>query len=359
MSNTTHRSYPKPVPENFVSDDVVLLQQALDAVDGDIHLLFAAIAGLAPINHEHVIADVQGLSAALADKSDAGHSHTLEALSDVGGTIAAPAGSLLVKLVDGTWGPASPASVVGLHEHVIEDVVNLQAALDGLTSAAQVNAATNAALSDTDEVGARKASNGTWIKRTLVQFAGEIVKRMGPRIQADTVYKANPVDADMGVLADSAASWQAKGFTLANLWANYLKAKADALYLAVANIATAAEYRSKTADKVLTADKVWAAASPVNLGGALSGNLALNFASFYQAYGTLAANITFNTATGLTAGQSGVIVLINPGSFTLALNTATFLSSGAISLATGKNDISYYVDQDLKVHVMLAGKGMA
>lgn len=42
--------------------------------------------------------------------------------------------------------------------------------------------------------------------------------------------KTTPVDADKIKLLDSAASFAAKVVTLTNLWANYLKAKTDALY---------------------------------------------------------------------------------------------------------------------------------
>jgi hypothetical protein len=145
-----------------------------------------------------------------------------------------------------------------------------------------------------------------------------------------------------------------------NLWSNYLKGKADAVYLAIANVATAAQYRAKAADKVLTADKVFGAAAPVDL-GSLSGSVTLDFAAFFHAYGTLAANITFSAASNLAPGQTGVIVLTNPGAFTLGVNTATFIANNGagIQLASGKNDISYYVDHDLKVHIFLVGKGMA
>lgn len=45
--------------------------------------------------------------------------------------------------------------------------------------------------------------------------------------------KTTPVDADETTIADSADSNKAKKLTLTNLWANYLKAKADALYQAI------------------------------------------------------------------------------------------------------------------------------
>ena len=50
--------------------------------------------------------------------------------------------------------------------------------------------------------------------------------------------KSTPVDADEIPVADSAASYALKKFTLTNLWTNYLKAKADALYALLAGSAS-------------------------------------------------------------------------------------------------------------------------
>lgn len=248
MSNTANRSYPKPVATNNVSDDVLLLQQAMDLVDGDIQLLFAAIAGLAPINHEHVIADIQGLSTALDGKAAAGHTHTLDDLSDVAGAALAPAGYLLVKQVDGSWGPASPASIVGAHQHVIADVVNLQTALDGLASSAQIAAAAEVAFDPADYVGARRATDGSFIKSTWSTLRAAVVVAFGANL-ANRTPKSTPIDADLLGIADSAATNATKKVTFLEAWTNYFKVKADALYQLVnakltsfGNLANAAGY---------------------------------------------------------------------------------------------------------------------
>jgi hypothetical protein len=237
MSNTVHRAYPKPVPTNNVSDDVLVLQQAMDLVDGDIHLLFAAIAELAPVSHEHVIADITGLSAELAGKAAVDHTHTLEDLSDVGGTVAAPAGYLLVKQSDGTWGPASPASVVGAHQHVISDVVNLQTALDGLTGQNQILNAVDTTVSDADHFGIRKFSNGTFIKRTWTQLKASVFAGWGALIATGTS-KPIVIDADVIDLADSAAANATRKVSFLELWDNYFKVKANALYQPLKTILT-------------------------------------------------------------------------------------------------------------------------
>ena len=128
------------------------------------------------------------------------------------------------------------------------------------------------------------------------------------------------------------------------------------------SIATAANYLSGTAQKLMTVANVWAAAVPVDLGSAMSGNVAMNFANGINYFGTLAAAITFNSQTGGKHGQSGVITLTNPGgAYTVSVNTSVFKTHNAagISLGAGENKLGYYVDRDGKVFLYIAGKAVA
>ncbi|MBK8085070.1 MAG: hypothetical protein IPK28_15285 [Devosia sp.] len=106
--------------------------------------------------------------------------------------------------------------------------------------------------------------------------------------------------------------------------------------------------------------RVWDAAVPVSL-GTPSGNVTLDFAAFINGFMSPAANITFFAANNRKAGQSGQIRVWNPSARTLSLNTSIFVTpNGAgIALGTNRNILSYYVDDELLVHVFLAGKGMA
>lgn len=112
MANTTNRGIPKPVDTNFVSHDVALLQAAFDKVDGDLHDLFVALNGVAPVSHSHTIAGVSGLQAALDAKAPVNHTHTLAQLTDVAGADAAAVGYLLVKAASG-WSVQSVSATVG------------------------------------------------------------------------------------------------------------------------------------------------------------------------------------------------------------------------------------------------------
>lgn len=183
MGNTTNRNYPKPVPANAISDDVFSLINAFDMIDTDVAALVSGLAGKAPSSHTHTIANVTGLQTALDGKSATTHSHALDDLSDVSGTAGAATGFVLVK-GSTDWVPASPASALGAHSHVIGDVTNLQAALDSK-------------IAFTDLTGAST--------------------------------KTTPVDADTVPLNDSAASNAIKKLTWANVKAT-LKTYFDSLY---------------------------------------------------------------------------------------------------------------------------------
>ena len=62
---------------------------------------------------------------------------------------------------------------------------------------------------------------------------------LGTSIHAASV-KSTPVDADEVGLSDSSASWILKRLSLSNLWTNYIKGKADALYVALTGTQTVA-----------------------------------------------------------------------------------------------------------------------
>jgi hypothetical protein len=86
-------------------------------VMADVTGLTAALAGKSAIGHTHVMADVAGLTAALAFKSDITHTHTLDSLSDV----VAPAPSTGQALVwDGSnWVPGTVTFVASLLTNTI------------------------------------------------------------------------------------------------------------------------------------------------------------------------------------------------------------------------------------------------
>lgn len=111
----------------------------------------------------------------------------------------------------------------------------------------------------------------------------------------------------------------------------------------VALFATAANFYQNAATKILTPNAVWGAGTPVNLSGAMSGNVAMDFNSGLNFYGTTAGNIVFNTLSGLKDGQAGIIEITLGGAHTVGYNTASYETprAGGLQIATGKNVIAY------------------
>lgn len=102
-SRTAERDYQLPDPTNNLSDDVVRLIAALQAIDADAAALFAALAGKAELLHQHGFADIPGLQEELNGKAALGHAHALNDLSDV--DVAGAANGHLIKRVGGLWVP--------------------------------------------------------------------------------------------------------------------------------------------------------------------------------------------------------------------------------------------------------------
>lgn len=144
MTETLNRHYPLPEPDNFISEDVHLLRQALSMLDLDIHGLFEELLGKANSSHQHAIGDVNNLEQTLSGKAPIDHSHRLGDLANVEATVnGAPTGSVMVKGMDG-WNAGNPATVLGPHEHDMAQVRGLLSALAGKATPADVQAAIDA-----------------------------------------------------------------------------------------------------------------------------------------------------------------------------------------------------------------------
>lgn len=309
MANTANRAYPRPDVARDIADEFPVSDQALVLVDADVHALFQAILGLAPLSHTHPTSDVTGLEAALAGKAAAGHAHSLDDLSDVSGAAAAPNTYLLVK-TGGAWVPASPASVIGAHGHAIADVLLLQAALDAAQMPAQIAAAVDEAFPNDAMLVARKA-DGTLIQRSWTNVKSLVGSSFGGLINGMTL-KATPVDADILAIGDSEASNGSRRITLSSV-AAYILTK----------VASAANFLANT-NGLLGVNNVWASAVPVNLGAAWTGNQTLNLSTFIKGYATATGNFQF-FALSNAKNQSGTIrVSASGGPRTPSFATASF-----------------------------------
>lgn len=207
MGNTLHRSYPKPVPTNAVSDDVNVLMQTFDLIDSDMDAVMSSNAGKAPVVHSHVIADVSGLQSALDGKLSSSASFSLDDLSDVSGAAGAANGYILVKGAGG-WTPASASSAIGAHTHAITDVTGLQTALDSKLAVTDLAAAatkTTPVDTDTMPLNDSAASNAlkkvSWanIKATLKNYF-------------DTLYASAAYGVPVGTVLEFAGAIAPSGF---------------------------------------------------------------------------------------------------------------------------------------------------
>lgn len=126
----------------------------------DVEGLSAALAGKSDTGHGHAVADVSGLQAALDSKSDTGHGH---AVSDVSGLQTALDGKAAsshshgIAQVTGLQDALDGKSDTG-HGHAVADVSGLQTALDG--KAASTHSHTTAQVTGLDAALAGKADSG-------------------------------------------------------------------------------------------------------------------------------------------------------------------------------------------------------
>jgi hypothetical protein len=138
----------------------------------------------------------------------------------------------------------------------------------------------------------------------------------------------------------------------------------DLISIARLPLATAAEWLSNVAGKLLSTDKVWAGAIPVDLGN-VTGNVALNLASGINFKAAMTGNIVFNSATNAKRGQSGLIELTHSGAArTATITTAAYsAAAGVLGLSTtgagAVDHLSYYVRDDGKVCLYVSGKTMS
>lgn len=140
MANTERFEIPKPAEGDNVSDEFFRLQDALDIIDAALWVLKQTADGKAPAAHVHAMADITGLTAALAGKMAANRTFALDDLVDVEGAEAAAIGYVLAKASTGFM-PMSALAVLGEHSHTMAEVAGLVAALALKADAAQVSAA--------------------------------------------------------------------------------------------------------------------------------------------------------------------------------------------------------------------------
>lgn len=112
---------------------------------------------------------------------------------------------------------------------------------------------------------------------------------------------------------------------------------------------TAAQFRNNTADKVLTTDQVWSAASPQGLTWTAAGTTAIDLSSGLNfTLNASTGNSTLGAPTNAKAGQSGFIYITQDGTTprTLSFASAWVFDGGtdpSLTATAGAKDVLYYV----------------
>lgn len=124
------------------------------------------------------------------------------------------------------------------------------------------------------------------------------------------------------------------------------KATVSVLATAIAPRATAAEYRSAAAGKVIEPDDAWSAAGFVSLTDAAT--VAVDLSTGFNFTLAIGGNRTLGNPTNTKDGQSGVIVITQDGtgSRTLAYASNWEFASGTapvLSTAAGAKDVLSYI----------------
>ena len=295
-NTTTNRDYQLPNGANYLSDDVYRIIAALEGIDVDVATLFANLAGKAATTHSHAISDVTGLTAALNAKADSGHSHTTGDISDLSTALNTKADKNSPEF---TGTPTAPT----------------QLASDNSTRLATTKFVK-------DQAYLTSVPDGSVATAKIVDAAVTTAK-----------------------IADSAVT----AVKIADGVVSFVK-------LATGALATAAEFLSNTASKLLTVSGVWSAAAPVVITDGAS--VTPNMSSFINATIAKTENGTLENPTNAKPGQAGFILFTqdSAGDKTQAFGTDWKNIGFRTQLQTGdskKTRCDYSVVSSTEIHYSL------
>jgi hypothetical protein len=236
----------------------------------------------------------------------------------------------------------------GLIGGTLSDQVDLQAALDalssGYTAASASGPATIAMFEDTD--------NGT----------NKVTLTAPTSIASDKVVSFQDVTGTVYVSGGTPVAVADGGTGAATASAGFdaLKQNATTAATGVVQMATAAAFRANTAtaNLALSPAEVWTSAAEVTLSDGAS--IAVDWSTFINAIVTLGGNRTLANGTNEKPGQSGVIRVVQDGtgSRTLAFGTDYEFAGGTaptLSTAAGANDLLfYYIISSTRVFISTA-----
>ncbi|EJF86230.1 Bgr_08870 family protein [Candidatus Bartonella washoeensis] len=125
MTKTKKLEMELPKEGRFISSEFPILRENLSKIDQAIAEVEEKVEGKAPAKHTHSIGDVADLEATLKSKMAADKTFTLTDLSDVEGAKDAANNYVFYKASNNHFTFGSAVSLLGSHQHKIEDIVGL------------------------------------------------------------------------------------------------------------------------------------------------------------------------------------------------------------------------------------------
>ncbi|AQX31182.1 Bgr_08870 family protein [Bartonella schoenbuchensis] len=132
MAKTKKLTMELPLEGRFISTEFPITCEDLIIIDHAVSDLDEKADGKAPLQHTHVISEVSELEDALSGKMAADKTFALIDLTDVKGAKNAAENHVLYKSGEDHFAFGSALSLLGEHQHTIEDIVGLEEHLESI-----------------------------------------------------------------------------------------------------------------------------------------------------------------------------------------------------------------------------------
>ncbi|WP_332060837.1 Bgr_08870 family protein [Bartonella sp. CB74] len=127
MEKTKKLNMELPQEGRFISSEFPILRENLIIIDQAIADVDKQVKEKAPLQHTHEISDVTGLETELKGKMSADKTFSFADLADVEGAQDAANNYVLYKSSNNHFTFGSAKSLLGVHQHKMEDIVGLEA----------------------------------------------------------------------------------------------------------------------------------------------------------------------------------------------------------------------------------------
>ncbi|WP_413154865.1 Bgr_08870 family protein, partial [Bartonella sp. cb54] len=126
MAKTKKLNMELPKEGRFISSEFPILRNNLTIIDQAIADVDKQVKEKAPLQHIHEISDITGLETELKGKMSADKTFSFADLADVEGAQDAANNYVLYKSSNNHFTFGSAKSLLGVHQHKMEDIVGLE-----------------------------------------------------------------------------------------------------------------------------------------------------------------------------------------------------------------------------------------